>query len=160
MSTEFDVSQMCNDEPMSEGAIAEQERLIEQLMTRPNALANARLHAQNEVLRIINIANRLAWRSVPADLRAPAPEEKAALLERLSPEDREKILKEARSAVAQRRFAARIEEAYQQCMAQLQAEQEQHAHQEQAAREWAEFEAFDEATKGQRFEAWRASRGG
>jgi hypothetical protein len=160
MSTEFDVSQLCNDEPMNEGAIAEQERLIEQLMTRPNALANARLHAQNEVLRIINIANRLAWRGVPADLRAPTPEEKAALLERLSPEDREKILKEARSAVAQRRFATRIEEAYQQCMAQLQAEQEHQAYQEQEAREWAEFEAFDEATKAQRFEAWRASRAG
>jgi hypothetical protein len=122
------------------------------------AMGNARLHVQNELQRIVNIANRLAWRYVPAELRAPAPEEKAALLERLSEEDRAKLLKEARSAVAQRRFVIRIHEAYELCMAQLQAAQAEQESQERAAQEWAEFEAYDEATKAERFQMWRASR--
>jgi hypothetical protein len=160
MSTEFDASQICNDEPMSAGAIAEQEHLIEQLMDRPNAMANARLHAQNELQRIVNAANRIAWRYVPADMRAPAAEEKSALLASLSEADREKLLKEARSAVAQRRFVTRIEEAYEQCMALLQVQQAEMASRESEAREWAEFEAYDEATKAERFQIWRASRPG
>lgn len=158
MTTEFDASQICNDEPMSEGAVAEQERLIEQLMDRPMAMGNARLHVQNELQRIVNVANRLAWRYVPAELRAPTPEEKAKLLDGLGEEDRAKLLKEARSAVAQRRFVVRIEQAYEECMAQIHAEQAELANQEREAREWAEFEAYDEATKAERFQIWRASR--
>jgi hypothetical protein len=160
MSEEFDASQLFNDEPISEALIGEQERIIEELMQRPNALSNARLHAQNELLRIINRANRIAWRSVPPDLRAPSPDEKTALLQRLSDEDREKLLTDAHRAVGQRRFVQRIEDAYHQCMAQLQAEQEALAQHEEQAQLWAEFEAFDEAGKAARFEAWWAARKG
>jgi hypothetical protein len=120
MSSEFDAS-LVWDEPVSDDVVADQTRSVERLMQMPNAFANARLHAQNEMRRLTSVCNRLAWRSVPADLRAPTPEEKAALLERLSVEDREKLLNESRLAARQRILVAQMEAAYEQSLAQTQA---------------------------------------
>jgi hypothetical protein len=157
MSQEFDASQIC-EEPLSAEVLAMHERTIEHLMQKPGALANARLHAANEMQRIVNVCNRLAWRSVPADLRKPSAEEAAALLERLSPEDREKLLGESRAGAAQRLLLARIEEAQAGYEAQLRAEAEEAARRDAEAAERAEFEAFDAAGKEERFQAWRAAR--
>lgn len=121
MSSEFDAS-LVWDEPVSEDVLTRQAQQIERLMQMPNAFANARLHAQNEMRRIISVCNRIAWRSVPEELRAPAPEERAALLERLSAEDRDKLMSEARLAASQRILIERMEEAYERYLAQLQAE--------------------------------------
>lgn len=124
MDEEFDAC-LVWDEPISDDVQAEHNRQIERLMQMPNAFDNARLHAQNEMRRLISVCNRLAWRSVPKDLRAPSAEEKAALLERLSPEDREKLMHEARLAAQQRVLIVRLEEAHEQYLAQLQAEPEE-----------------------------------
>ncbi|MBX2804805.1 MAG: hypothetical protein KTR19_02440 [Hyphomicrobiales bacterium] len=123
MSSEFDAT-LISEEPVSDDVLAEQRQEIERLMRMPNAFANARLHAQNEMRRLISVCNRIAWRSVPADLRAPTAEEKAELLARLSSEDRDKLMNEARLAVRQRMLIAQIEEAYEHYLAQLQAEPE------------------------------------
>jgi hypothetical protein len=123
VNSEFDAS-LVWDEPVDDNVLTEQGQEVERLMQMPNAFANARLHAQNEMQRLISVCNRVAWRSVPADLRAPTPEEKTALLERLSTEDREKLMNESRIAARQRLLIARLEEAHEQYLAQLQAEPE------------------------------------
>lgn len=157
MSEEFDASLVYTD-PVSEETLAEQNRTVEQLMLRPNALANAKLHSENELTRLVSKCNRIAWRSVPADLRQPTPEEKAALLERLTPEERDTLMNYARRIAAQRVLVVRMREAHEQCMAQVQAEQDAVTQQRVEAQERAEFEAFDAAGKEERFQAWRAAR--
>ncbi len=124
MNEEFDAS-LVWDEPVSDDVLAEHNRQIDRLMQMPNAFDNARLHAQNEMRRLISVCNRLAWRSVPKDLRAPSAEEKAALLERLSPEDREKLMNDARLTAQQRLLVVRLEEAHDEYLALLQAEPEE-----------------------------------
>lgn len=158
MSEEFDAS-LVYTEPVSEDVLAKQNETIEHLMQRPNALANAKLHAETDLRRLISACNRLAWRSVPADLRQPSPEEANALLERLSPEDRAKLMNDAKLTAEQRILVVRMQEAHAQCEIQMQAEQEAFAIREREAQEWAEFEAFDAASKEERFQAWRAARG-
>ncbi len=156
---EFDASLVYTD-TVSEEVLAQQDRMVQQLMERPNALANASLHAENELRRLIASCNRLAWRSVPADLRQPTPEEAAALLERLGQDERHKLIHDAQLTAEQRYLVVRMQEAHELCAARLQVEQDELAHREQAEREWAEFEADDAAGKEARFEAWRAARGG
>jgi hypothetical protein len=124
MNEEFDAS-LVWDEPVSDDVLAEHNRQVDRLMQMPNAFDNARLHAQNEMRRLISVCNRLAWRSVPKDLRAPSAEEKAALLERLGPEDREKLMNDARLTAQQRLLVERLEEAHEQYLALLQAEPEE-----------------------------------
>jgi len=157
MSSEFDASQVYQ-EPLSGDVMAGQDQTVANLMQRPSALANAKLHAENELQRIINVSNRLAWGEVPGTLREPTQEEAAALMERLSQEDRHKLLNEARLGAEQRRLLAKMEDAHQQCVAQWQAEQKALELREQEELEWAEFEAFDAAGKEQRFNEWRAAR--
>lgn len=159
MSEEFDASLVYTD-PVSEEVHARQNEAVEQLILRPNALANAKLHAENELRRLIAACNRLAWRSVPADLRQPSPEEANALLERLSQEDRHKLMNDARLAAEQRFLVVRMQEAHERCQAQMQAEREDLSIREKEARERVEFEAFDAAGKEERFQAWRAARAG
>ncbi len=156
---EFDAS-LVHTDPVSEEVLAQQNHMAEQLMLRPNALANAKLHAENELRRLVSVCNRLAWRSVPADLREPALEERNALLERLEQEDRHKLMHDAKLAAEQRFLVARLQAAYEQCQAELAAEQEEMALREEEARLWAEFEAIDEQGKLARFEAWRAAQSG
>ena len=62
MSEEFDASQVW-DEPVSADVVAAHDRTMTHLTQMPNAMANARLHAANELQRIINVCNRLAWRA-------------------------------------------------------------------------------------------------
>jgi hypothetical protein len=159
MSNPFDASFVFVD-PISAEASAEQIRQVEDLMARPNALANAKLHAENDMTRLVMACNRTAWGTVACDPRAPTPDERAALLERLDPEIREKLIGEARLAAEQRALLALMEDAQQQYLSHLEAEQAEQAQREAEAAEWAEFEAYDAAGREQRFLAWRAARGG
>src|SRR5262245_36344090 len=158
MSEQFDASLIWS-EAVGGDIAAEHDKTVEGLMARPNALANAKLHAERELGRLVSVCNRVAWGSVPAELRVPAAAEISALLERLSAEDRERLMKEARNAAGQRYLVAKMSAAEVQCLAQLEAEEAARAEEEVRYREWAEFEAFDEAEKMKRFEAWRAGRG-
>jgi hypothetical protein len=157
MSSEFDASRVYM-EPIAADIIEWQKGIVEQLALRPSALENAKLHSENELQRIINVTNRLAWGEVPQELREPTAEEAAGLLERLSGEDRDKLMKEAYAGAEQRSIVAMIHEAHERCLAEMHAEQEALAHQQAEAKERTEFEAFDAAGKEQRFQAWRASR--
>jgi hypothetical protein len=161
MSTEneFDATLVYTD-PVSEEVLAKQSQTAEQLMQRPNALANAKLHAENELHRLISACNRLAWRSMPAEMRAPTPDEVNALLERLEQDDRHKLMHEAQLAAEQRFLVVKLQEAHAQCEAEMAAEQEEQARREAEAQELAEFEAYDEEGKEARFQAWRAARSG
>lgn len=102
----------------------------------------------------------MAWRKVPADLRAPSAEEKAALLERLPLDDRERLLRNANLAAKQRSLLNVMEKLSKEHTARLMAEQAAAAAQEVQARRRAEFEEYDAAGKEQRFAAWLASRTG
>jgi hypothetical protein len=157
MSDQFDASLIWS-EPVSAEVLAEHQKTVEGWLMRPSALSNAKLHAERELGRLVSVCNRIAWGSVPAELRAPEAAEIAALLERLSPEDRQRLMDEARNAAGQRDLVAKIAEAEAAYLAQVEAERAVIAEQEALHQEWAEFEAFDEAGKQQRFEVWRASR--
>lgn len=157
MSEEFDAS-LIYSAPVSADVVAKQSETVENLMLRPNALANAKLHAENELKRLVNSCNRLAWRYVPADLRAPSEEETAALLGKLEQEDRHKLIHDSQQAAEQRVLVVQMQDAYERCMAQMQAEQAEYAQREVEAQLRAEFEAIDEAEKENRFQTWRAAR--
>lgn len=157
MSILFDASLVSQD-PVSPEAVAEQRAKVEDLMQRPAALGNAKLHAENEMQRLITLCNRLAWGSMPPELRRPTPEEAAGLIAYLAPDVAERLQAEARRADAQRSLLRQMEEAHQHILAHLQAEEQERARQEEEAREWAAFEIEDEAGKQQRFLAWRAAR--
>lgn len=159
MSNEFDATLVC-DEPVHPDIIAGHIREVDHLAPRPTALANAKLHAERELQRLIIVSNRLVWGNVPAELRAPTGQEVAGLFGRLSPEDREKLSRDARLANAQRHLVALMDEAQARYQAQMEAEQCELAAREALARQWAEFEAHDAAGKEQRFVAWRDARGG
>lgn len=160
MSTEeFDAS-LVHTDSVGEEVLAEQSRMVEQLMARPNALANAKLHAENELHRLVVACNRIAWRSMPAEARQPSPEEINTLLERLEQENRHKLMHDAKLAAEQRFLVVKLQEAHERCQVELAAEQEEHARQKQLAQEWAEFEAYDEQDKEARFEAWRSAKAG
>jgi hypothetical protein len=158
MTNPFDASLMAEG---SVGAdiLAEQHRKVEDLMQRPNALANARLHAQNDMIRMVHACNRTAWGTVTVEPRAPTPEEVAELMQRLSPEDQEKLKGEAETAARQRALLMLMDEAQRHYHSELEAERAEIAEREAEAQAWAEFEAHDAATKAERFQAWRAARG-
>jgi hypothetical protein len=159
MTNPFDAS-LIDGEPVSPEVLAEQDRKMADLMQRPNALANARLHAEQHMARLIRACNRTAWGTVTSEPRAPTQEEAAALLERLGPEDRDKLLRDVLAAAEQRALLARMEGAQQQTLSRLEAEQIEAAQHDAAAQERAEFEAHDAATKEERFQAWRAAQNG
>ncbi len=160
MSTEeFDAS-LVHTDPVGDEVLAEQTRMVEQLMARPNALANAKLHGENELHRLVVACNRIAWRSMPAEPRQPTPEEINTLLERLEQENRHKLMHDAKLAAEQRFLVVKLQEAHERCQAEMVAEQEEYDRQQQLAQEWAEFEAYDEQGKEARFEAWRAAKAG
>lgn len=159
MTNPFDAS-LIDDGPVSAEVLAEQDRKIVDLMQRPNALANAKLHAEQHMARLVRHCNRTAWGTVTSEPRGPTQEEAAALLDRLDPENRDKLLGEARAAVEHRAFLAKMEEAQQHTLSRLEAEQVEADRHNAAAQEWAEFEAYDAATREERFQAWRAARSG
>jgi hypothetical protein len=139
MTSQFDASFAYTGQISAEMQAA-QAREIEQLRAMPGKLANAALHANNELNRWVLACNRLVWGGMPADARRPAPGEIAALLEQLSPENRERLLKESQLAAEARNLVALIAE----------------AETEAALRD--EFEDFDLAGKEARFQAWRSGR--
>jgi hypothetical protein len=159
MSNPFDAS-LIDGGPVSAEMLAEQDRKIADLMQRPNALANARLHAEQHMARLVRHCNRTAWGTVTSESRGPTQEEAAALLDRLSQEDRDKLLGEARAAAEQRTLLAKMEEAQQRTLSQMEAEQVEAARHSAAIQERTEFEAYDAATKEERFQAWRTARNG
>jgi hypothetical protein len=159
MSNEFDASQLWS-EPVPEETLAAQRRTVADLMQRPNALTNAKLHAERELERLVMVCNRLAWGAIPAERRAPDAGEVEALLAQLDEEKRGKLLADASRAAEQRLLVSAMQQAELHCIAQLQAEQAQFAAHEAEQQEWAEFEAFDAAGKAERFAAWRAARMG
>ena len=154
--SEFDASLVWS-EPVGGDILASQQGTVDELRKRPNALANAKLHAERELDRAIMVCNRVAWGAMPADPRAPSAAETADLLARLAADDREKLMREARLAAEQRRLVTAMREAEQACLAEMQAEQEQLAAHEAERQELEAFEAYDAAGKAARFEAWRAS---
>ncbi len=177
MTSQFDAS-FAYTGPVSEEVQAAHREEIERSMHMPGKLANAKLHANNELQRWMLSCNRLVWGGdVSGPLRRPSPEEIAWLFQQLNPEYRERLMNESRLAAEARHLvelleaaeveaharlaAQRIEEARLQAEAQarLAAQQAREArtHAERAL--WEEFEAFDEAQKEERFNAWRAAHG-
>jgi hypothetical protein len=176
MTSQFDASFAYN-EPISAEVQAAHASEIDSAMFMLSKLANAKLHANNELQRWVLACNRLVWGAMPPEARQPAPAEIAWLLEQLPPENRERLLKESRLAAearhlvslleaaeieAQARLDAQLaEEAQAQAEAQARYEAQQAeaaaAAAEQALRE--EFEAVDAQGKEARFHAWRAARG-
>jgi hypothetical protein len=175
MSTPFDAS-FAYTGPVSAEVQAVNAREVEHCGFMPGKLANAKLHANNEVQRWVLACNRLVWGEMPAELRQPVDGEIAALMEQLPPEGRERLLKESRLAAEARNLVAMLEVAEVEALARLEAQQaeearaeaEERARMEAQAAELAraeleralreEFEAVDEAGKEARFQAWVASR--
>ncbi len=158
MSTQFDVS-LGYFEPVRDEIVMQQKATVDSWMQKPSALANAHLHAQNELNRLVLALNRLAWGALPDDGRAPETDEMAALMQHLSPADGEKLVRDLRLAAEQRSLVNLIRQAEAQHAAQVQAEAEELARQEAERLLIAEFEAFDAATKVERYQAWRAAKG-
>lgn len=158
MTNPFDAS-LIYAEPISAETLASQASKVEDLMQRPTALANAKLHAENAMKRMEMTCNRTAWGTVSCEPRPPTPEETAELMARLEPDIREKLIGEARAVAEQRTLLARMEEAHQHYLADMEAVQAEEAQREALAQEWAEFVAYDVATQEERFLAWRAARG-
>jgi hypothetical protein len=139
MTSQFDAS-FSYTGPVSADIQAAHAREIEHLMLMPNKLANAKLHANNELQRWVLACNRLVWGEMPADARQPVQGEIDWLLQELSPEKRERLLKESQLAAEARNLVTLL----------LRVEAEQALRQE--------FEAIDEAGKEARFQTWRARR--
>ncbi|MDX2263923.1 MAG: hypothetical protein NW215_02995 [Hyphomicrobiales bacterium] len=157
MSGQFDASLGYLD-ALSADLLADQQAKVEHWALMPAALANAKLHAVNEMNRLVNLCNRLAWGGAPAEMRRPSADEVAALLQTKNAEECDALLKAMRSAAEQRSLVARIEDAERRVAERSAAEEAARAAAEAEAAERAEFEAFDAAGKEARFQAWRAAR--
>lgn len=175
MSTPFDAS-FASAGVISPEVQAAHAREVETCMMMPGKLANAKLHADNELQRWVLACNRLVWGEMPAGLRAPEGGEIAALMKVLPPEKSERLLKEAQCAAEARHLVAMLEAAAVEAQARMQAQKAEEARaeaaerqrlealaaeRERAERERAlreEFEAADAAGKEARFQAWLASR--
>jgi hypothetical protein len=176
MSSQFDAS-FAYTGPLSEEVQKAHRGEVERDMSMPGKLANAKLHANNELQRWVLACNRLVWGQLPAEMRIPEAREIAWLLEQLSPENCERLLKESQLAMEARNLVALLEAAEVEAQANLVAQQAEEAraqaemqarleaHRAEEARIAAEralrqqFEAEDEAGKEARFAAWRAARG-
>lgn len=175
MTSQYDAS-FAYTGPISAEVRAAHAREIEHSRFMQSKLANAKLHANNELQRWVVACNRLVWGGMPADARQPTPDEIASLLEQLSPENRERLLKESQLATEARNLVAllsvaeleayarlevqRREEAQAQAeeQARLEAQRVEAARAEAEQRLRDEFEAIDAAGKEARFQAWRAGR--
>jgi hypothetical protein len=176
MTSQFDAS-FAYTGPISAEVQAAHASEIERLQFMLSKIANAKLHANNERQRWVLACNRLVWGAMPEEPRQPAPAEIAAILEQLSPENRERLLKESQLAAEARNLVALLEAAEVEAQARLEAQlaeearaqaeaqarfEAQQAEAAAAAAEQAlrdEFEAVDAQGKEARFEAWRAARG-
>lgn len=159
MSHAFDAS-LAGAGPVSEEAQARQRREVEGWERMPSALANAKLHAQRELERLVGSCNRLAWGYGAFERRAPEAGEVAELFGRLGAEGSGRFGEACRQANEQRHLIVLIEEAERRYAEQLRREQIEMTRIEAEKQEWAAFEAYDAAGKQARFAAWRAQRGG
>ncbi len=175
MTSQFDASFAYN-EPISAEVQATHASEVERAMFMLSKLANAKLHANNELQRWVLACNRLVWGGMPEDARQPGKGEVEALLQQLSPENRERLLKELRLAAEARNLVALLSAAEAEAQARLEAQRAEEAraeaetrarlaaHQAELQRAQAErqlreeFEAFDAAGKEARFRAWRGER--
>ncbi len=175
MSTPFDAS-FAYTGPIGAMVLAAHADEVAHCMSMPGKLANAKLHAANELQRWVLACNRLVWGEMPANLRQPSPGEIPALLELIGPEKGERLLKESQLAAEQRHLVGLLEAAEIEAQARIEAqraadaraeaeERTRHeAHHAELARAEAEralreaFEAVDAAGKEARFQAWRAGR--
>lgn len=155
---------------------AEHDREVERSMFMPSKLANAKLHASNELQRWVLACNRLVWGAMPDDTRQPTQDEIVALLEYLGPDNSERLLKESQLATEARNLVALLSAAELEANARLEAQRAEEAraaaeaqaqleaHQTQLAQAKAqralraEFEVIDAAGKEARFQAWCAAR--
>ncbi len=176
MTSQFDAS-FSYTGPLGEEVQKAHRREVEQAMFMPGKLANAKLHAKNELQRWVLACNRLVWGQMPDEARQPEPAEIAWLLEQLSPENRDRLLKESLLAAEARNLVALLEAAEIEAHARIEAQQAQEARAEAEMRAQLEaqqaevaraeeertlrqeFEAADEAGKEARFQAWRTARG-
>ena len=175
MSSQFDASYAFTG-PVAEEVQMAHRQEVERSMNMPGKLANAKLHANNELQRWVNSCNRLVWGQVSGALRQPTREEIEWLFGQLNPEYRERLLNESRMAAEARFLVELLEAAEVEAHARLAAQRmedariqaEQQARQKaQQAREarthaeralWEEFEAYDETQKEARFQAWCVAR--
>jgi hypothetical protein len=175
MSTPFDVS-FASAGVIGAEVQAAHASEVGTCMMMPGKLANAKLHADNELQRWVLACNRLVWGEMPAGLRAPDDGEIAALLKVLPPEKSERLLKESQLAAEARHLVAMLEAAAVEAQARMQVQKAEEARAEAAERQRMEalaaerarvereralreeFEAADAAAKEARFQAWLASR--
>jgi hypothetical protein len=175
MNTPFDAS-FASPGVVSAELQAAHAREVEGCMMMPGKLANAKLHAGNDLQRWVLACNRLVWGAMPAELRAPADGEIAALMQVLPPDKRERLLKESQLAAEARHLVAMLDEAEAEAHArnrvreaeEARAAAEQQARMEAEAAERAraerlrglreEFELVDAAQKEARFQAWLSRR--
>jgi hypothetical protein len=176
MTSQFDAS-FAYTGPISAEVQAAHAGEIEHLQFMLSKIANAKLHANNELQRWVLACNRLVWGAMPAEARQPAPAEIAWLLEQLPPENCERLLKESQLAAEARHLVTLLEAAEIEAQARLEAQlaEEAQAQAEARARFEAEqaeaaaaaaeqalrdeFEAVDAQGKEARFQTWRAARG-
>jgi len=175
MTSQFDAS-FAYTGPVSDEVQAAHAREIEHCMFMPSKLANAKLHANNELQRWVLACNRLVWGTMPAEARPPTQAEAAALLEQLSPENRERLLKESQLAAEARNLVALLSAAEVEAHSRLEAQraeearasaeaqarlEKQHAELARAETERRlreHFEELDAAGKEARFQAWLAAQ--
>jgi hypothetical protein len=156
---QFDVSKG-HFEAIGGDVAARHEEMVEHWSQMLSALANAKLHAQNELNRLVGVCNRAVWGAMPSDDRAPSPDEMAQVLAQLADDARATLIANCRLAAEQRHLVSLIEAAEQRQQEMLAAEEAKLAAAEAEARERAEFEAIDAAGKEARYQAWRAGRTG
>ncbi len=157
MTSQFDASLAYSD-PISPEVLADQRQAVEAAMRMPSALANAKLHAENELKRLVLACNRFVWGSMPEETRAPTPEEVGQMMEHFAGEGAERLRRDAKLAAEQRNLVAQLAEAESAYLLRVAAEETENARREAERLELEEFEAYDAAGKQQRFEAWRALR--
>ncbi|MGA7325678.1 MAG: hypothetical protein WBX25_14600 [Rhodomicrobium sp.] len=175
MTNQFDAS-FAYTGPVSEEVKAAHAREIERCIFMLSKLANAKLHANNELQRWVLACNRLVWGAMPTDARPPTQTEAAELLEQLSHENRERLLKESQLAAEARNLVALLSAAEVEAHARLEAQwaeearataevqtrlEKQHAELARAELERQlreRFEELDAAGKEARFQAWLAAQ--
>ncbi len=157
MSDSFDASLVWT-EPLDASLLHKQRGEVESWAKMPSALANAKLHAEREYQALRAACNRAVWGYGPHGERAPTADEIAELMNFLKPEDRDKLLRNARQAAEQRQLLALVALAEHALQDRIRAEQDHRAREEAERRDRAEFEAYDAAGKEARYEAWRAQR--
>jgi hypothetical protein len=177
MTSQFDASYAFSGSIPEEVQRAHLEE-AERSKHMPGKLANAKLHANNEMQRWALSCNRLIWGpQVSGTLRPPTREELAWLMEQLNPEYQQRLQHEARQAAEARHLVEILEAAEVEAHARLAAQRaedarvqaeaqarfhQQRAHEQRTQSEralWDEFDIYDNQQKEARFKAWRAARG-